>query len=86
MDGRTDGRKISPFYKTSSPIGAAAQKAIIYPRCMALKSVMVFKSYGPYWGCAINYGESTPSSKLGSSSSPNEQDNLGDAASFEDLT
>merc|ERR1712212_1087834 len=29
MDGRTDGRmdkrKISPFYRTSSPIGAAAQ-------------------------------------------------------------
>ena len=25
-DGRTDGRKISPFYRTSSPIGAAAQK------------------------------------------------------------
>ena len=24
--GRTDGRKISPFYRTSSPIGAAAQK------------------------------------------------------------
>ena len=23
---RTDGRKISPFYRTSSPIGAAAQK------------------------------------------------------------
>ena len=23
-DGRTDGRKISPFYRTSSPIGAAA--------------------------------------------------------------
>ena len=30
MDGRmarwTDGRKISPFYRTSFPIGAAAQK------------------------------------------------------------
>ena len=26
MDGRTNGRKISPFYRTSSPIGAAAQK------------------------------------------------------------
>ena len=23
-DGRTNGRKISPFYRTSSPIGAAA--------------------------------------------------------------
>ena len=26
MDKRMDGRKISPFYRTSSPIGAAAQK------------------------------------------------------------
>ena len=26
--GWTDGRKISPFYRTSSPIGAAAQKAV----------------------------------------------------------
>ena len=26
--GRTDGRKISTFYRTSSPIGAAAQKAV----------------------------------------------------------
>ena len=25
-DGRMDGWKISPFYRTSSPIGAAAQK------------------------------------------------------------
>ena len=25
MDGQTDGWKISPFYRTSSPIGAAAQ-------------------------------------------------------------
>ena len=25
-NGRTDGRKISPFYRTLSPIGAAAQK------------------------------------------------------------
>ena len=25
-NGRTDERKISPFYRTSSPIGAAAQK------------------------------------------------------------
>ena len=24
MNGRTDGRKISPFYRTLSPIGAAA--------------------------------------------------------------
>ena len=28
-NGRTDGRKISPFYRTSSPIGAAAQKATV---------------------------------------------------------
>ena len=27
MDKRTDGRKISPFYRTLSPIGAAAQKS-----------------------------------------------------------
>ena len=26
-NGRTDGRKISPFYRTSSPIGAAALPA-----------------------------------------------------------
>ena len=26
MDGRMDGWKISPFYRTLSPIGAAAQK------------------------------------------------------------
>ena len=26
MDGRTNEQKISPFYRTSSPIGAAAQK------------------------------------------------------------
>ena len=26
--GRTYGRKISPFYRTSSPIGAATQKLI----------------------------------------------------------
>ena len=26
MDGRTDGRNFSPFYRTSSPVGAAAQK------------------------------------------------------------
>ena len=25
-NGRTDGRNFSPFYRTSSPIGAAAQK------------------------------------------------------------
>ena len=25
-DGRMEGRKISPFYRTSSPTGAAAQK------------------------------------------------------------
>ena len=25
-DGRTDGRNFSPFYRTSSPVGAAAQK------------------------------------------------------------
>ena len=25
-DGRTDGRNFSPFYRTSSPLGAAAQK------------------------------------------------------------
>ena len=28
MDGRTYIRKISPFYRTSSPIGAAAQKVV----------------------------------------------------------
>ena len=28
MYERTDGRKISPFYRTSSPIGAAAQKKV----------------------------------------------------------
>ena len=27
MYGRTNGRKISPFYRTSSPIGAAALPA-----------------------------------------------------------
>ena len=27
MNGRTDVQKISPFYRTSSPIGAAAQKS-----------------------------------------------------------
>ena len=27
-DGRTDGRNFSPFYRTSSPIGAAAQKVL----------------------------------------------------------
>ena len=28
--GRTDGRKISPFYRTSSPIRAAAQKKMLH--------------------------------------------------------
>ena len=28
-DGRTDGRKISPFYRTSSTTGAAAQKPLL---------------------------------------------------------
>ena len=28
MDGRTDKRKISPLYRTSFPIGAAAQKVV----------------------------------------------------------
>ena len=31
-DERTNGRKISPFYRTSSPTGAAAQKAAFCTR------------------------------------------------------
>ena len=30
MDGRTDGRNFSPFYKTLSPVGAAAQKGMLW--------------------------------------------------------
>ena len=30
MDGRTDGQKISPFYRTLTPIGTAAQKSPVW--------------------------------------------------------
>ena len=36
-DGRTYGQKISPFYRTSSPIGAAAQKE---DRCRAVREYL----------------------------------------------
>ena len=40
-DERTNGRKISPFYRTSSPIGAAAQKVmVIYDVYMTYLTVL----------------------------------------------
>ena len=45
-DGRTDGRNFSPFYRTSSPVGAAAQKLKILIHC----------SSSSYWTDPKNLG------------------------------
>ena len=50
-DGRTDVGKISPFYRTLSPIGAAAQKvAQRHQMVSSFLALLYFLGSGPYRG------------------------------------
>ena len=43
-DVRTDGRNLSPFYRTSSPVGAAARKGVAYKKKMSIQEFLALTS------------------------------------------